>query len=428
MNNVIRTLLLCLLASGAVAQQTFTVTNVADDGAGSLRRAIEDLNTLCPHRESCIVRFAIPAPVPANGWYTIEPLTPLPQLDGYVVVDGATQTQLTGNTNPDGPEIEISGARLTEGSGLRVRANCHAAVRNLVVNGFPGYGVEVRPHPQGDCTGAGHADITNNYLGTDARGRVAKPNQRGAGVTSWSALIADNVISGNQRAGIHVVDGFTLEIKRNRIGVGIDGSALGNGAGVFIDMGERAPFFDVAGADITENIIAYNRGMAVARSPRGELLISKNAIYENLQQGIDAGVDGMTPYSVDDRAVPNAPLLSEVAYDPVRNETTVRGRIESIHHAHFRRVELYSSSALSTWGTPQAEHSLGVYNVAGNVGRADFAVTVSGDLRGKWITATQLAGYSFGAPLRTHPRDIASERLFDFSTDTSELSNAIRVE
>src|ERR1051325_7166980 len=66
------------LAEARISQWISVVTT-ADSGAGSLRAAIETANADgC--QESCRIVFEIAEPLPASGWYTIEPLTPLPAL------------------------------------------------------------------------------------------------------------------------------------------------------------------------------------------------------------------------------------------------------------------------------------------------------------------------------------------------------------
>src|SRR5688500_5576026 len=87
-----------LLAAGAVL-----VTNVNDSGPGSLRQALLDLPSCS---RPCLVAFDIAGTSP-SGYWTIEPLTPLPGIGGPagVTIDGHTQTRSGGDTNPHGPEI-----------------------------------------------------------------------------------------------------------------------------------------------------------------------------------------------------------------------------------------------------------------------------------------------------------------------------------
>jgi uncharacterized repeat protein (TIGR01451 family) len=407
----------------------FVVSNVGDEGGGSLRQTIHDVNALCPIAVPCAILFRIPAPVPERGWFTIQPHTPLPELAGTVKIDGNAQTLFTGDSNPDGPEIEIDGVQVSEESGLRLRPNCDMEVRGLAVNRFPGYGIVVRrfldpfTDPCSFVPAALYVTITDNYLGTDPRGRTAKPNQRGLGLFTHEATVNGNLISGNRRSGIFLEGGFFASISSNRIGVAADGTPLGNGAGIYMSMG--GTIFGTPGADVEDNVIAYNDGMAIARSRVGEIHVTHNSIYDNLQQGIDVDLDGPSPQRTDDTDVPNAPVLFSAAYDPVRNATIVRGRIDSDYFvAPARYLEVYASARLSVWSTPQAEQSVADLISIPNR-HQDFEIAVPGDLRGKWITATlnlrRILGFA-----RSPQRGVAGEdHHLGLPTNTSELSNAV---
>src|SRR5207249_1720129 len=111
------------------------VTSTADDGEGSLRQAIIAANAT-PQRIGCKIDFDI-ALAAGDRVATIRPLTPLPALTGTnaIYVDGSTQRTAHGDTNPDGPEVEINGASVAAGSGLETSAR-FIEVHDLVVNGF----------------------------------------------------------------------------------------------------------------------------------------------------------------------------------------------------------------------------------------------------------------------------------------------------
>jgi uncharacterized repeat protein (TIGR01451 family) len=408
------------ITNHAVMIHQFAVTNLKDDGPGSLRQTIHDVNALCPLDKPCAILFRIPAPVPANGWFTIQPHTPLPEVAALVEIDGSAQTSFTGDSNVDGPEIELNGAFVHEQSGLRIRPTCGVDVHHLAVNGFPGYGIEVRRGPDLCENGFGTALIHENHLGTDPRGRIAKPNQRGLGVFTFNSYVTRNLISGNERAGVYIEDGNYYLIGGNRMGVGADGSPLGNGAGIFINVGQQ--FHGTEGADIVDNVIACNRGMAIARTRRGDILISGNSIFDNLQRGIDLDIDGMTPQRPDDIDVPNAPVLFSATYDPVQNATIVRGRIDSENFGTTRTIEVYASARRSVWAEPQAEQSVATATIA--TSHQDFEIVVPGDLRGKWITATHTIARYVGF-VRSDPRSVSSQSHQNLlSADTSELSDA----
>jgi hypothetical protein len=404
----------------------FIVNNVNDEGGGSLRQAIIDANATCPTAKPCAILFRIPAPVPDSGWFTILPKTPLPEIEATLELDGARQTLFTGNTNPDGPEIEIDGAFVKEGSGLSLRPNCDVQVRNLAVNRFPAYGIVIRRDLEGlrdPCASLViPSEVRANYLGTDPSGRIAKSNQRGVGLFTLDAVVRDNLISGNRRAGVYVENGRKVDIGNNRIGVGADGSPLGNGAGIFLDARSFGLGME-SRADVKGNVIAYNDGMAIARTRRGTVHVSRNSIFDNLQQGIDVDLDGVSPQRADGGDVPNAPKLFSASYDAVRNATVIRGRIDSDAYGNSRLIEVYASSRLSVWATPQAEKIVGaIFLISGH---HDFEAVLPEDLRGKWLTVTYTVSVEQGLQSRD-PRGVSAQLApLEVSADTSELSNAV---
>ena len=123
---------------------TFYVTTTSNDGSGSLRQAILDSNATCNASTHCAIGFRIEEPS-ANPWKTIHITTPLPALTSpNIRVDGGIQTGLLGDTNPDGPEVEISGGGVVDGDGL-VISSCGAEIANLTINGFRRNGLSVTP-------------------------------------------------------------------------------------------------------------------------------------------------------------------------------------------------------------------------------------------------------------------------------------------
>src|SRR5687767_14233123 len=107
---------LLFLSTPLLAASAFIVTNVNDSGPGSLRQALLDLPSCS---RPCLVGFDIAGTSP-TGYWTIEPLTPLPGIAGPpgVTIDGHTQRLGHGDTNPDGPEIVLSGASAGMAVGL----------------------------------------------------------------------------------------------------------------------------------------------------------------------------------------------------------------------------------------------------------------------------------------------------------------------
>src|SRR6187549_3643712 len=102
---------LCVFVAGALSATTYTVTNVNDSGAGSLRQAITDANA---NAGLDVIAFNIPG----SGVHTIVPATALPAITDQVTINGYSQPGASANTN--GPAqgtnavilIEIDGTTL----------------------------------------------------------------------------------------------------------------------------------------------------------------------------------------------------------------------------------------------------------------------------------------------------------------------------
>src|ERR1051325_6164331 len=109
--------------SQRLSAANFFVTSPADNGAGSLREAIQSANA---SPGTNFILFDLPAPGP----FVISPVTPLPTIDRAVVLDGYSQPGALTNTLPNGDnaviQVRLDGSLLPGGGdGLRVSgANC----------------------------------------------------------------------------------------------------------------------------------------------------------------------------------------------------------------------------------------------------------------------------------------------------------------
>lgn len=206
-----------LVALLAATTQTMTaygslpnvVINTNDSGPGSLRAAIEFTNTN-PGPDTIV--FNIPATDPgfAGGVFTIRPTSPLPPVTGSgTVIDGASQTAFTGDSNPRGPEVMLGGSVAGSGNGLTLFSSDNV-VANLVISGFPGSGVVIVG------TGASGNVVTRSFLGTDASGTGPLGNT-GSGIAITGGahdnvvgpgnVIAFNTKFPSPNAGVAVLDG-----------------------------------------------------------------------------------------------------------------------------------------------------------------------------------------------------------------------------
>jgi hypothetical protein len=397
-------------STSALLYRTFLVTTSADDGAGSLRAAIAAANAadcylaILDGAPACAIQFNI-GEASARPWKTIRLRSPLPFIGAYSLrIDGATQTAFSGVTNPDGPPIEISGGGTVDGDGLNA-GTCSVSITHLAINGFLGNGISLRNFNSVSPFACG-TSIQGNYIGTDPTGSVAVPNNRGIGIIQsnspffFGSVISGNVLSGNIRSGLFAEAGI-WDIRENRIGVKAHSDEpLPNGAsGIYLDRG-------LYRSEVSFNVIAFNREMGIAVDP-GTLYteITSNRIWGNGGLAIDDGLDGPSVSVMGDNGPINVPLMTSAVYDPAKNQTTIRGS------APGGEVEVFASDAAGPGGAGDAQRLLSYSN------GGDFALTVPGDLRGQWVSATVTV---FGKKENAYPDVFSYLR-------TTELSRALQV-
>jgi len=150
-----------------------SVTTTEDSGPGSLREAIAQANTNTGP-DSIIFQISTSDPHynPETGVWTITPLTALPVIsDSFTVIDGLSQKEFTGDTNPFGLEIELDGSE-AEGfpaHGLFILSPKNL-VQGLVINRFQHSGILLT------SPSAVENKIVNNIIGASARIDAILPN------------------------------------------------------------------------------------------------------------------------------------------------------------------------------------------------------------------------------------------------------------
>jgi hypothetical protein len=359
--------------------RTILVTSTADGGAGSLREAIKTANMACAPPARCAIQFNISQPS-ERPWQTIRLRSALPAIRVVNLrIDGATQAAFSGVDNPDGPPVEISGGGHIGGAGLDVDGLGIQEIANLAINGFRGDGIALS-FERIKAFGPASA-IHHNYIGTDPTGTLAIPNHRGISLTEtsprdWPATrIANNVISGNSRAGL-LASGGGIVVADNRIGVKAheDAPLPNGGSGIYFHRsGDRI--------EVRGNVIAFNRESGIAIHPEARFVnVQENRIWRNGGLAIDDGLDGPSPaVSTDDGPLTNPAVISAI-YDPAAKNTTIRGTAPA-----GSVVALYASEARSLSGAAEAERFVGD---AKALPSGDFTATVNGDLRRQWIAGT----------------------------------------
>jgi hypothetical protein len=230
---------LALLGQAVLHATTFTVTNISDSGAGSLRSAITMANIDPASTDT--IEFNI-----GSSSKTIDLLSPLPSITGPVTIDGRTQPGFNGF-----PLVELNGTSAGGTACGLVLNSGLLRVHALVINRFGEDGVRVdnSSHPDDDSD----LGIYGCWIGVNEFGNFPAAND-GHGIhikacTNQSVhrigeagTSSRNVISGNGVDGIHVtptVRALTT-IVNNHIGLGMDGTTVvANGD----DGVEAAPYY-----------------------------------------------------------------------------------------------------------------------------------------------------------------------------------------
>jgi hypothetical protein len=418
-----------VLRNAADWTKSFVVTNTNDAGPGSLRQVIQDANV---STDLPTITFAIPG----NGTHTINVASPLPAVTRPIIVDGTTQPGYSGQ-----PLVDVNGASAGDGAdGLTITAG-NTTVKGLAIDDFTGPGIRLNDN--------GSDIIVANYLGTDATGSLARGNQMGICIDSGSddriggVMAADrNLISGNRGDGIAILGGSGHQILGNFIGTDATGTkALPNdygielfsgsynsigggsdagagnlisgnvhdGVGIYSDantlQGNRigtdvsgtAPLgngqdgveiqaflhgFDnliggtAAGAG---NVIAFNGGYGVRVTTGTGNAIHQNAIFANNAGGIALLTDG-------NHDEPAPELTSATSGSGM---TTVKGSVMGDPSTELA-VEFFANTVCDPSGFGQGERYLDTAAVTTDSGgQADFTVTLNQEVDpGQFITAT----------------------------------------
>jgi hypothetical protein len=289
----------------------YTVVTNADSGPGSLRQAIIDANAN-PGIDT--ISFNLP-----SAQTIIQPITPLNQITGDVVIEGNTQPGYIGT-----PIVAIDGINVGNASGLnsiasQIEINGLAIynfqrdgisinnAQNVIVEGIysgilpdgitaaangygssGGYGIDIGNSDSirvGGLTeatrniissngfgglsvsGSTNATIQNNYIGTDVSGSLAMPND-GNGIELYDVTDINigtvsnsggNLISGNNYSGVSALESSDINIVNNTIGLDKNKTSKipNNNDGIYINSGVSD--FQIGGVSANEsNTISGN--------------------------------------------------------------------------------------------------------------------------------------------------------------------------
>lgn len=359
----------------AIWRRPFRVTTSADSGDGSLRGALHDLNASCRGELLCEVMFDLPTPA------TIEPLTPLPAITACGWVMDGDRSSFT--RRDQDRRITLSGAKLRTGHGLELRTSCtyapsftYDSISGLAIGGFPWNGIEVAPSIRASYS------FSYLFLGTDATGTLARPNDRGLVIDAPIAnpRLENSILSGNRRSGLYVAREAFIEANDVLIGVSRDGRPLPNGAsGIYIGEG---------GVGVNaRSVIAYNAHFGVAIRP-GATGAVYGSVHSNGVQAIDRGLDGPTP-NRDDGRYPATPVVTDASFDAAKNETVIRV-FAPLREWNYATLAVYANRARNASGRVEMERLLTQRIISRSnvpIGATDHEFRVAGDLRGQIISA-----------------------------------------
>lgn len=268
---------------------TYTVTELTDTGDGTcdgtctLRDAILNANASTGVADS--ISFSAPG--------TIELTSPLPGVSDQLVIDGDTD-------NDGDPDVVIDGsANNIDGNGIALLSNDNV-IEGVVISGFSGVGIFIQ---------GSNNQVISSYIGTDATGMTAIPNDGGGisigddGVTASTQNVIGgttsatrNVISGNGFNGVQLAGELVQNntVSGNYIGVTSDGvTSLSNGIGILLNNGADN---NTLGGDLDGgqpgtapgNIISGNSGQGILITNANT---SANVVAGNI---IGLAVDGST--------------------------------------------------------------------------------------------------------------------------------------
>lgn len=312
-------LVLALLvpAAPAFGQGTLLVTNTNDSGAGSLRQAVQQANSM-PGAQT--IAFNIPTSDPNFAgsifYITIENSPSLTLSGDGTVIDGATQTAFTGDTNPDGPEITLFGSPIqSTNRGFIVTGN------DNVVKGIGGfqlffYGIEItgnRNRVEGcafiqSFAGAVTISGNENTIGGLAIGAGNDLASSGIGVEiappfGSPAVPTGNVIQGNLIAFNHSTGVLVTAPSTSNV----IGGATAAARNLIHTNGHTSGQFDPVGSHVTlassGNVLQGNWiGISASGGAAGGLALDAVGVQASNNAVIGNVIGGMNTFASEPRA------------------------------------------------------------------------------------------------------------------------------
>jgi hypothetical protein len=274
-----------LAATGSAQAATITVTNLNDDGAGSLRRAIRDANNNGPGSDDIVFASGLTGAinVGTTSNYGLYPQTAMSiDGDGRITLQGGPNADYVVFTGPTpGDPITLSGLTITGGDATGKHftyADSGGGIYNrsasLTVANSTISGNHAADDGGGIYTKYGAASLTlvnSTVSGNDAT-PTSTASYAGAIFSKYSDVtIRNSTISGNRAGG----DGGAVYMSQGGGGTSpsltIENSTIANnaslahggddeGGGLWICCGDYGQFLDIKSATITGNSVGGSGG------------------------------------------------------------------------------------------------------------------------------------------------------------------------
>ncbi|HEY3415076.1 MAG TPA: S8 family serine peptidase [Armatimonadota bacterium] len=176
----------------------YVVTSTKHDTAHPDWVTLTDAVTYANSHPGTVIRFNIPISDPnfSGGVAHLQDAGYLALSGGYTVIDGNSETVFVHDTNPAGPEIQTSAPLWITSANNAVRG---LAICNVPPSTDPNY---VNPAVMIEGAAAAHNTVSGCYIGLDATGTTAAPNDNGIYIANGAAY---NVIGGSTTAERNVI-------------------------------------------------------------------------------------------------------------------------------------------------------------------------------------------------------------------------------
>ena len=350
----------------ALFGREYLVTSTADEGPGTLRQAILDVNRECTGSDTpCTIAF--------DRIMELGPRTALPAITApAVLVDGNRR-------------VTIDGSATSAGHGLLLEGS-FARVTGLTIRRFRGNGIEAN----GSASIIRDNDLRENGL-------------RGVQVNGGESQVFDNTLIRNLRAGGFFWTSREVRARRNIV-------TQNGAAGLFF----HKPAVSRIASYAEDNIISHNAQAGLALSLTAEGSFAQNTFYDNLGAPIDVGLDGDTRTLRDgfpgQGGRVGTPILTSARFDGTATIVTGRLAPRGTRWLIRERIYLYASARFDT-----QDKVIAMLDPQGGLfPDGTFTARIERDLRGQWLHAVSAATYVYNWD--------------DFARGTSELSVPLPVE